>query len=165
MTSETVSDGGRPDAIDRAAGLGDGSAFKARNFRPEFVDGAEACRVSVLHPDDDLGLSPALRAAIARRVALTSDNPALVAEYPVPNDAALAELSEGAMPEDRLLQAVARHSDLIASDPGSASAEDLHRLIEAGLTVPQMIALSELLAFVGFQCRVVHGLGLLGESK
>jgi uncharacterized protein YciW len=49
--------------------------------------------------------------------------------------------------------------------PGWASEVDLHRLLEVGLTVPQIIALSELLAFVCFQIRVVHGLSLLSRSE
>ena len=40
----------------------------------------------------------------------------------------------------------------------------LDALLEAGLTVPQVIALSELLAFACFQIRVAHGLSLLEEN-
>ncbi|WOI58325.1 esterase [Palleronia sp. LCG004] len=152
----------RPDAVDRAAGLTEGDAtFALRADRPEYLEGAEACRASVLTPKDDLGLSPALRYALARRVALGGGNAALLAEYPAPEDSALTSLAEGRTPEDRRLRALAAHADLIARRPGAAGPEDLAALQAAGITVPQIIALSELLAFVCFQIRIAHGLSLL----
>ena len=46
------------DAIDKAAGLSPEDALYAtRRFRPEFVDGAELCRLSVLKPANDQGLA------------------------------------------------------------------------------------------------------------
>lgn len=155
----------RPDALDRAANLAEGGAvFDLRALRPEFLNGAEDCRMAVLTPDNDLGLSPSLRAALARRVALTAENERLLADYPVPEDEALAALSHGERPEDRRLAAMADHADMIAANPGASSRESLEALLEAGMTVPQVIALSELLAFVCFQIRVAHGLLLLEQS-
>lgn len=155
----------RPDALDRAGGLAeDGAIYALRALRPEFLNGAEDCRAAVLTPENDLGLSPALRAAIARRVALTADNEKLLAEYAVPEDEALACLSRGEMPEDDRLAAIAAHTDVIAANPGRSNRESLDTLLEAGLTVPQVIALSELLAFACFQIRVAHGLSLLEEN-
>lgn len=73
------------DAMDRAAGLNPaGEVFALRGQRPEYVTGAEACRTSVLAPEDDLGLAPPLRAAIARRVALSAGNDVLLAGYALP---------------------------------------------------------------------------------
>ncbi|MCD1634350.1 hypothetical protein K7H91_11260 [Martelella mediterranea] len=155
----------RPDALDRAGGLADeGEIYKFRALRPEFLNGAEDCRAAVLTPQNDLGLSPALRAAIARRVALTADDERLLAEYPVPEDEALATLSRGEMPEDDRLAAIAAHADMIAANPGASTRESLDALLEAGLSVSQVIALSELLAFACFQIRVAHGLSLLEEG-
>ncbi|WP_180900399.1 hypothetical protein [Martelella soudanensis] len=155
----------RPDALDRAGGLAENDAvFALRALRPEFLNGAEDCRVAVLAPEDDLGLSPALRAAIARRVALTAGNERLLAEYPVPGEKALAQLSRGKMPDDGRLAAIAAHTDMIAADPGQSTRESLDALLAAGLTVPQVVALSELLAFACFQIRVAHGLHLLEQS-
>lgn len=159
-----MTDHQRPDIIDRAAGLAPGApVFDVRALRPEFVGGAEACRAAVLEPADDLGLDRALRAAIARRVARTASNEALLAEYPLPDDSTLRALAESGDVADPRLAAIAGHADMIASDPGRASETDLHRLLDAGLTVPQVVALSELLAFVCFQMRVVHGLSLLSR--
>jgi uncharacterized protein YciW len=161
-----MTDHDRPDVIDRAAGLVPGAPeFDLRSLRPEFVRGAQACRTTVLEPADDLGLDPALRAAIAHRVARTAASDRLLAEYPLPDDPALRALAESGDLADERLAAIADHADMIASDPGRASEADLHQLLDAGLTVPQIVALSELLAFVCFQMRVVHGLALLGRSK
>jgi uncharacterized protein YciW len=165
MTDTLAKDHIRPDAIDRAAGLEPGMpVYGVRDLRPEFLAGAEACRMGVLAPADDLGLSPGLRMAIARRVARTSDNERIVAAYPQPELPMLAELADGGDPSDPFLAAIAAHADMIGSDPGRASAGDLQRLLDAGLTVPQVIALSELLAYVCFQIRIVHGLSLLKET-
>jgi uncharacterized protein YciW len=159
-----MTDHERPDVIDRAAGLAPGApVFDLRALRPEFLHGAETCRATVLEPADDLGLNRALRAAIAHRVARTASDEALLGEYPLPDDPALRALAESGELPDRRLAAIAAHADMIASEPGRAAEADLHRLLDAGLTVPQIVALSELLAFVCFQMRVVHGLSLLSR--
>jgi len=165
MTDPYAKDHARPDAIDRAAGLErDTPTYDVRDRRSEFLAGAEACRIGVLEPADDLGLSPEIRMAIGRRVARTSGNRRIVAAYPLPKAPALAAFAEGGDPSDPYLAAIAAHADMIAREPGRSSAADLQHLLDAGLTVPQVIALSELLAFVCFQIRVVHGLALLKES-
>jgi len=158
MTKEHV----RPDAIDLAAGLAPcDPAFALRDTRPQFVTGAAQCETSVLTPQDDLGLSPNLRAAVARRVALQSGNKALIAQYPMPSDAALQALASGQEPSDPKQVAIAQHADMIALAPRTANDGHLQRLKEAGLTIPQIIALSELLAFVCFKMQIAHGFSLL----
>lgn len=154
------------DAIDQAAGLSEnGLIFDLRADRPEFLNGAEDCRKSVLLPQEDLGLSPALRNAIARRVAGSAGMPALLSQYPQPDEQELQALADGGEPTDPLLKAIADHTDMIAQQPKSASRAHLEQLQQAGLSVPQVIALSELLAFVCFQIRVVHGLALLEQNQ
>ncbi|MGR3378153.1 CMD domain-containing protein [Salipiger abyssi] len=154
------------DAINAALGIADGSALdRLRALRPEFVAGAEACRASVLTPDEDLGLSPELRAALGRRVANGGGNARLAEGYPLPADPELALLATGDMPDDPALAALARHSDMIANSPAKAGRQDLATLQDAGFTVPQIIALSELLAYACYQIRVVHGLNLLKEPR
>lgn len=158
------------DAIDNAAGLTpDDALFRARRFRAEFVDGAEACRRSVLTPENDLGLTAALRLALARRIAaLNSDSP-LIAEYDAllaeqQPDASLLALAAG---EDTLpepLGTLARHSDLITLTPDRADADVIRRLEQVGLNNPQIVALSELIAFVNFQTRVAAGLRLMRSA-
>ncbi len=154
------------DAIDLALEVTSGSALsELRALRPEFVEGAEACRAAVLFPEEDLGLPPELRAALARRVAATAAYPRLVEGYPMPVDPAFAALARGEMPEDPALAALARHADLIAMTPSVSGPGDLQALRDAGFTVPQIIALSELLAYACYAIRVVHGLNLLKAPR
>ena len=117
------------DAIDKAAGLTpDDVLFRARRFRTEFVDGAEACRRSVLTPENDLGLTAALRLALARRIAARNNDLPLIAEYDAlleqqQPDASLLALASG---EDTLpepLSMLAQHSDLITLTPDRADAD------------------------------------------
>jgi uncharacterized protein YciW len=167
-----ASEGGRIviDAMDKAAGLSEGDAlFEARRFRPEFVEGAELCRLSTLAPQHGLGFSPALRLALARRIAALNDDQALTVEYGRqlsalgPTDDLLA-LAHGATDLDEPLAAIARHVDLITLTPIKAEAINLERLAQAGLDNPQIVALSELIAFVNFQTRVAVGLRLMRSA-
>lgn len=156
----------QPDAISLAAGLAhDSPLHTIRAFRPEFVEGAQACRAAVLVPEDDLGLDTELRNAIARRVASGADNPQLLSGYPMPKTAELAALAQGRIVTTPALIALAYHTDMIAANPGKATAADLNTLQQVGYSVAQIVALSELLAYVCFQIRVAHGLKLLERAQ
>lgn len=158
------------DAMDKAAGLTpDDAIFSARRFRPEFVQGAELCRLSVLTPEHGLGLSTGLRIALARRIAALNVDHVLVADYGAqltalqPSDELLA-LANGATDLGEPLATIGRHVDLITLSPIKAQASDIARLVEAGLGNPQIVALSELIAFVNFQTRVATGLRLMRSA-
>ena len=158
------------DAMDKAAGLSEGDAlFEARRFRPEFVEGAELCRLSTLAPQHGLGLTPALRLALARRIAALNEDQVLVAEYATqlaaldPTDDLLA-LAQGVSELEEPLATIARHVDLITLRPIKAEAIHLERLAQAGLNNPQIVAISELIAFVNFQTRVAVGLRLMRSA-
>ncbi|MES0041841.1 hypothetical protein [Mesorhizobium sp. M0091] len=158
------------DAMDKAAGLSpDDALFAARRFRPEFVRGAEECRLSVLQPANDQGLAPNLRVALARRMAALNADPVLMAEYDVqlaqlgPTEQLLA-LAQGKTDLNEPLATIARHVDLITLTPKKAQASHIVLLAQAGLNNPQIVALSELIAFVNFQTRVATGLRLLRSA-
>ncbi|MEJ4047061.1 hypothetical protein [Erwinia sp. SLM-02] len=158
------------DAIDKAAGLSpDDALFSARRFRAEFVEGAEACRRSVLMPENDLGLNAALRLALARRIAALNNDLPLIAEYDAlladtqPDDS-LQALAAGESALAEPLATLAHHSDLITRTPDRADADAIRRLEQAGLNNPQIVALSELIAFVNFQTRVTAGLRLMRSA-
>lgn len=138
--------------------------YELRAFRPNFVDGAEVCRAAVLHPDDNLGLTSDLRYAVARRAAGTGSNSDFLASYPASSTAELRDFAAGSNPQDRKLAALARHTDLIAKMPSDASKTHLQDLLDAGFSVPQIVALSELLAQVCYEMRIVHGLSLLKDT-
>jgi uncharacterized peroxidase-related enzyme len=140
----------------------DGRVLDALNARrPAFVEGIETCRDAVLFPEEDLGLSSDLRAALGRRVVATAENVLLLKTYPAPGTADLKALASGEMPTDPALAALARHADMIAREPATSGPQHLQSLQDTGYSVPQIIALSELLAYACYQIRVVHGLNLL----
>lgn len=158
------------DAIDHAAGLSsEDELYRLRRFRPEFVDGAEQCRLSVLTPADDQGLAADLRVALAYRMAALNADQQLMAAWEAqlaalkPSDAIRA-LANGASDLDPPLAALARHVDLITLTPADARQQHITQLTEAGFSNGQIVALSELIAFVNFQTRVVAGLRLMRSA-
>ncbi len=154
------------DAIDLVLGLVPGDSLHAlRRLRPEFVAGAQACRIAVLHPADDLGLDTAVRAALAARMARANADEALAAQYDALTPAPFRPLALGDAPDTLppLQASFARHADLVTRAPATAAASDLTSLRNAGLTNPQIVALSELIAFVNYQTRIAQGLRLLGD--
>ncbi|OQM74630.1 CMD domain-containing protein [Manganibacter manganicus] len=158
------------DAMDKAAGLSpDDALFKARRFRPEFVNGAEECRLSVLRPANDQGLSADLRLALAYRMAVLNADVALTEEYGsqlarLGPTGQLSALAQGKTDLDEPLATIARHVDLITLTPDKAEARHIALLAEAGLNNPRIVALSELIAFVNFQTRIATGLRLLRSA-
>jgi uncharacterized protein YciW len=155
------------DTMDRLAGLAPTDpVYQARRARPQFVAGAEACRISVLAPRADMGLQVDLRQAIAHRIALRNADVALMSEHAtalsaLQPGAEILALAHGEDCTDPRLTTIARHVDLVSVTPREATRADITRLAEAGLDNPQIVALSELIAFVNFQLRVAAGLRLL----
>lgn len=158
------------DAIDQAVGLlpEDGLTLTRRQ-RPEFVDGAEQCLQSVLAPQDDQGLPADLRLALALRIATLNHDTALQQDYQAqlaqyqPSEA-LQALGKGDAMLAEPLVTLARHTDLVTLYPADATEQNIRLLEQAGYSNGQIIALSELIAFVNFQTRVVAGLRLLRSS-
>lgn len=155
------------DAIDQAAGLTpEATLYQTRRLRPEFVEGAEACRLSVLTPEDDQGLSAELRLALAQRMAALNGDVPLQRDYQArlaalnPSETLLA-LANGDRVREEPLATMARHTDLVTQQPVQATEQHIRLLEQAGLSNPQIVALSELIAFVNFQTRVAAGLRLM----
>lgn len=158
------------DAIDRAVGLNaEDALYATRRLRPEFVDGAEQCRLSVLAPNDDQGLAPDVRLALAQRMAQLNGDAELQRDYQAqlaalqPSNALLA-LAAGASDLAEPLATIARHTDLVTRQPMNATEQHIRLLEQAGLSNPQIVAISELIAFVNFQTRVAAGLRLLRSA-
>lgn len=158
------------DAIDRAVGLLPEDALAlTRRQRPEFVIGAEQCLQSVLSPQDDQGLTIDLRLALALRIATLNNDSALQQDYQTqlaqyqPSEQ-LQALARGEYNLAEPLATLARHSDLVTQSPTQATESNIRLLEQAGFNNPQIVALSELIAFVNFQTRVIAGLRLLRSS-
>lgn len=158
------------DAIDRAVGLLPEDALaRTRRQRPEFVTGAEACLQSVLAPQDDQGLTVDVRLALAHRIAALNNDGALqqnyqrqLAQYPLL--APLQALAKGSHDLAEPLATLARHADVVTQYPALATEQHIRLLEQAGFNNGQIVAISELIAFVNFQTRVAAGLRLLRSS-
>lgn len=161
------------DVIDSLLGLDAGAPLsRTRAARPQFVEGAQACREAVLAPQSDLGLGHDLRAALAARMARLNGDERLAAVYRARLDALspsadLRLIASGGYPEsigDRP-RAILRHADLVTMAPRACTRADTERLVAAGVTVPQVIALTELIGFLNFETRIVATLNLLGGAQ
>ncbi len=142
-----------------------------RNFRPEFVSGAEVCESALLAPANDQGLARPLRLALSLRMAkalgvsslVSTLTKAIETEGSTPPLIAIADGQDEVL--DAFHTAIVHHADLITVTPRDATRQDLEALQQAGLTIPQIIALSELIAFINFEARIIAGLAALEVAE
>lgn len=123
---------------------------------------------AALIPADPGGLSHAERAALACRIAKINDDQDFEAHFEallekVGTTEITARIADiwfdgGA---DGRLQALIRHTDLVAHAPKNATRRDIELLQEAGFSDGDIVRLSELIAFVSYQIRVAAGLRLM----
>lgn len=160
------------DQIDRLSGIAPGSElYDIRRQRPDFVDGTELCRQTVLTPTHGFDLGHDLRAALAARMARFLGHEELAKTYDemlaqagaTPLLSGIAAGGELPAEADSFLRTILRHADLVTKTPRENTKADIEALEAAGLSNPQIIALSELIAFVNFEARVIVGLAALGE--
>ena len=88
----------------------------------------------------------------------------VAAAYRAGLDGLALQIAQGALPSDlgdAGAAAMARHCDHITSHPADATRGDIDALVAAGLSVPQIIALSELVAFINYETRIRQGHALL----
>lgn len=62
------------------------------------------------------------------------------------------------------LAAALEHAHLLVLRPREASAEDLQRLLDAGWDTTAVVTLSQLVSYLAYQVRLVHGLGVLAAA-
>ncbi len=148
------------------------AARAAMATRPELMAASEANAQAALFPRDPGGLSVAERLALAARIAALNADAALAAEYGArlagqaagPGLDRLADPGWTAGPEDARLAAIQRHVDLVTGSPRDATRQDIAALVAAGVAEPDVVRLSQVVAFVNYQLRVVAGLRLIGAA-
>lgn len=124
---------------------------------PEIFVQIDAYADAVLTPASaDDPFTTAERALVAQRVAELIPSPALDAWY----GALLAE--RGGITKDTLdsprIRAMLHRVRIVNAHPDSTTYEDVQALFTAGLTHGEVIALSQLIAFVHYQARLLAGL-------
>ena len=145
------------DLIDTLLGLAPGDKLHAlRRRRPEALRHAEGAFAELLLPADPGGISRAERALLAMRVAAREGDAALAARFRA------MVVAAGGDPEaavgDARLAALLRHADKVAADPESTTRADLDGLAALGLSARDIVAATQLVAFVPYQLRVLAGL-------
>jgi alkylhydroperoxidase domain protein/CMD domain protein len=160
------------DVISTLAGVAPESPLAAlRAQRPEATEHAQGSYEALFDPAESTGLTPCERFAVALRVstihaateAAGNYRDRLVATGCIPEVVAAAEAPSGSTADiPARLQAILAHADLLGSHPVDASPDSLQALADAGLSTAEIVTLSQIIAFLSFQVRVIAGLRLLG---
>jgi len=161
------------DMIDQLVGIRPGSPLQAiRSLRPDVVQHTQGSYTALLDPADPVDLALVERAQAALRTAALTPSATLVAHY----RARLSHLGESTTAIDAIenftdsgalaprLAAIMHHVALLTTTPKAATPAHLAKLQEQGLSVRAIVALSQLIAFVTYQARVVAALQLLGDA-
>jgi uncharacterized protein YciW len=136
--------------------------------RANLFELSENAHNAALAPEPPGGLSHVERAALACRMARLNHDEVLARHYSMlfeklraSGDA--AKIADPAFSGDGSprMDAIIRHTDLVAVHPKDAAAEDIAALKAAGIAEGDIVRLSELVAFVSYQVRVVAGLRLM----
>lgn len=170
------------DVLGAIVGLDDATSERLRGHRPKVTiaaDRALAALFDVAPGDEAPGFTRALRLFTAARAAIVDGAPEVAAFYleqlaeedadavfAGADPAALAAggaNSAAGLAASRALRAVLRHTELLVQRPAAATEDDLTALTEAGFTVTEIVVLSQVVTFVSYQTRVVHGLRVLKE--
>jgi uncharacterized protein YciW len=146
------------DLIDSLLGIAPDSALGTlRRRRPEALHHAEGAFRELLLPADPGGLSLPERAALAMRVAEREGDAALAAQYHL--------MLGNAAPAGPRLNALLGYADKVALTPEATSRADIDGLAALGLSSRDIVAATQLVAFVPYQVRVIAGLrALLPET-
>jgi CMD domain protein len=156
------------DVMDTLAALPpDSPLAELRRQRPDVVKHLQGSDDAIFSPQDDGGLTRAERAATALRVATLLRDGTLITHYrrrlaALDPSGALAGTVEGkARITEPRWDAVLAHVDLVTRGPGSAERRDIDNLLATGLSSHAVVSLSQLIAYVNFQSRVLAGLRML----
>lgn len=149
---------GNPDVIDALAGLSDDSPLaRLRRERPDVVKHLQGSDDAIFAPAHHGGLTRPEREAAAHRIATLLRDSALEEHY----QRRLIALGESHSLNGARGECILAHVDRATMDPGDARKADIDALLAAGLTPHAVVSLSQLIAYVNFQSRVLAGLRML----
>lgn len=166
----------RIDVIDTLLGPESAAAVaELRNQKPELAMQMQDYHDAVFEPalDSAEALSPSERWLIAVRTAAHTESDTVVDWYAEQargsrvDGADIARAKDVATPwnGDQRIGAIMKHVDLIVTHPVDSSRADIEALANAGLTPAGIVALSQAVAYVSYQLRLVAALRALGEPQ
>ena len=153
----------------RASGLRKDHALAAAlSGREDILTMTQQAHDAALTPDAPGGLSHAVRAALACRMARLNSEEGLAAQFlaMIGSDTVAGQIADPSFTgtADMRLAAILRHTDLVTQDTKGVVAGDIAALTSAGVSEDDIVRLSELVAFVSYQIRLTVGLRLMGEA-
>lgn len=167
MARDTV-----PDAIDAMLGADAARVAALRDRTPAHRRQLQEYYLAIFAPDPESAAAFPLadRALVAVRVASHTGSAAVrdwyadVARAAGADEASIARAANpaDAWTGDSLRDAALRRADLVTLRPADTTAADLAALAAAGLSPAGILALSQAIAFVSYQLRLVAGLRALG---
>ena len=154
------------DLVETLLGIAPGSPLAdLRGQRAANRQHSEGAWRELVLPVEPGGVSLAERAALALRVALRGGRDGLAAHIrtlPVPAEA-LAAAEDPARAGGRL-GLLLRYADLVAETPERCGQAEIDALSAAGLSPQDIVAVTQLIAFIPFQIRLLAGLRALQEE-
>ncbi|MBT98968.1 MAG: hypothetical protein CL902_10125 [Dehalococcoidia bacterium] len=152
--------------VAKAAGItSDSKLASVFSGRADLMELTENSHEASLRPKNYGGLSYSERAGLACRMAKLNNDQVLATHYEGLFGDGSQALSDPAFDggSDSRLRAIIRHTDLITTNPKTAVAGDVAALQSVGMNDPDIVRLSQLIAFVSYQIRVVQSLRLMAE--
>lgn len=164
------------DVINSILGVDDNSAVVTlRNQKPVLIEELQAYYDAIFAPEaaSARAFSVADRALVAVRVASHTNSQAVadwyanVARSSGVSDESIIEARDVSVPAtgQTPLGAAIRHADLLAIHTSDARASDLQAFKDAGFTPASILSLSQTIAFVSYQLRLIAGLRAFGEQS
>lgn len=172
----TVSDVQTADVVNAILAIGNESPIaQLRNRKPDLVKELQDYYLSLFEPvASSAEALPVLdRYLVAVRVASHTGSAAVAEWYArLATDAGASREAQGQatnidepVRENTRLGAALRHADLLTTRPADARKEDVQALKDAGFSPAGIVSLSQTIAFVSYQLRLIAGLRAFGARS
>lgn len=141
-------------------------AAAAVELRSDILEMTQTAEDAVLRPDDPGGWPHDLRAALAARIARLNRSEKMADRFldlaGTSRYVLIADPANASLPDDELKTCLT-FVDQVAMVPRDITPHDIQNLKEAGISDADIVRLTELVAFLAYQIRVVAGLALIAE--
>jgi uncharacterized protein YciW len=164
------------DVINAILGVDDSSPIVAlRRQKPELAEQLQNYYLAIFEPNSYQAgeFSRVNRFLIAVRVGSHTRSEAAVDWYAAraheagADDATLERVRDVSVPwpEQTVLGAAVRRADLVTTRPAETEAVDIQALKDAGLSPAGILSLSQVIAFVAYQVRLIAALRAIGGAR